>query len=101
MFGGPGAKQVAFASNATEALNIARGVLSGEIEDNTGGATHYHADYVSPSWADQLEETATIGAHIFYGGERGRQDVAAIYNNVDFVENYALPATSPAIQSVY
>ena len=29
-------------------------------------ATHYHADYVSPSWARFFELTARIGRHIFY-----------------------------------
>ncbi|MFN3230926.1 MAG: cell wall hydrolase [Alphaproteobacteria bacterium] len=31
-----------------------------------GDATHYHADYVSPGWADNLVKTATVGRHIFY-----------------------------------
>ena len=31
----------------------------------TEGATHYHADYVSPSWASSFEKTVKIGAHIF------------------------------------
>ena len=29
-------------------------------------ATHYHADYVQPRWAQFLELTARIGNHIFY-----------------------------------
>ena len=32
----------------------------------TNGATHYHAKYVTPYWADSLEETARIGSHVFY-----------------------------------
>ena len=32
----------------------------------TRGATHYHADYVAPDWAQNLERTTKIGQHIFY-----------------------------------
>lgn len=34
------------------------------IEDVTGGATFYHADYVHPGW--KLEKVIQIGRHIFY-----------------------------------
>ena len=44
------------------------------IENNkyrglTEGATHYHATYVSPSWARDLQLVGRIGAHIFYRWE--------------------------------
>jgi N-acetylmuramoyl-L-alanine amidase len=32
----------------------------------TKGATHYHAQKVSPSWAKKLAKTVQIGHHIFY-----------------------------------
>lgn len=32
----------------------------------TEGATHYHANYVSPNWASDLTLVGRIGAHIFY-----------------------------------
>ena len=35
----------------------------------TEGATHYHATYVQPSWAKQLQLVGRIGAHIFYRWE--------------------------------
>jgi spore germination cell wall hydrolase CwlJ-like protein len=35
------------------------------IEDFTGGALFYHADYVSPKWK-RLQVTTKIGRHIFY-----------------------------------
>jgi N-acetylmuramoyl-L-alanine amidase len=35
----------------------------------TEGATHYHADYVNPSWARTLTLTGTIGVHKFYRWE--------------------------------
>lgn len=31
-----------------------------------GAATHYHADYVSPSWANLMRKVRTIGDHLFY-----------------------------------
>ena len=30
------------------------------------GATHYHATYVKPSWANHLTKIVTINEHIFY-----------------------------------
>ena len=36
------------------------------ILDITDGATHYHADYVLPSWARTKKKTTEIGDHIFY-----------------------------------
>ena len=44
------------------------------IENNkyrglTEGATHYHATYVSPNWARDLQLVGRIGAHIFYRWE--------------------------------
>jgi spore germination cell wall hydrolase CwlJ-like protein len=34
--------------------------------DITDGATHYHADYVTPSWASSKTKTIEIEDHIFY-----------------------------------
>ena len=36
------------------------------LKDVTGGADHYHAIGIHPSWADPDKVTATIGTHIFY-----------------------------------
>ena len=35
----------------------------------TEGATHYHATYVEPQWAETLQLVGRIGAHIFYRWE--------------------------------
>lgn len=45
---------------------IAEVALSGFLLDVTGGADHYHADYVQPEWAKSLEMICIIGNHIFY-----------------------------------
>jgi spore germination cell wall hydrolase CwlJ-like protein len=56
-----------------QAMYIAEVVLSGfqqnfKIVDITEGATHYHAVYVDPRWANtgELDKVAKIGSHIFY-----------------------------------
>ena len=36
------------------------------VLDITDVATHYHADYVLPSWARTKKKTTEIGDHIFY-----------------------------------
>ena len=48
------------------ALAIARRALAGELPDPTGGATHYHAAWARPRWAEGRMPTARIGRHIFY-----------------------------------
>ena len=48
------------------ALRIARRAVIGALRDITDGADHYHADYVSPYWAEGQKPVTTIGRHIFY-----------------------------------
>lgn len=45
---------------------IAEEALAGRVFAPIGHATHYHADYVLPYWADSLDKTVQIGRHIFY-----------------------------------
>ncbi|HNS87519.1 MAG TPA: cell wall hydrolase [Parvularculaceae bacterium] len=49
-----------------EAEMLAGAVLAGIRKPVSRYATHYHADYVSPPWADTLTPTAVIGTHKFY-----------------------------------
>ncbi|MBT7100563.1 cell wall hydrolase [Candidatus Poribacteria bacterium] len=45
---------------------VAEAALSGVTADPTDGATHYYNPALAdPSWAAQLAETVTIGAHRF------------------------------------
>lgn len=53
---------VAFA----RAGKLADMMLDGTARILTDGATYYHADTVSPSWARSFERTAVIGDHFFY-----------------------------------
>jgi hypothetical protein len=48
------------------ARQIATAALDQSLPDRVGGATHYHAYYVAPSWASSLRKVSRIGAHIFY-----------------------------------
>jgi len=49
-----------------EAELMAGAVMAGIRAPVSRNATHYHADYVSPPWADTLSPTAVIGTHKFY-----------------------------------
>jgi spore germination cell wall hydrolase CwlJ-like protein len=50
-----------------DATRIAKAVLEGRTYlAEVGGSTHYHADYVKPSWSRRLKKMDVIGRHIFY-----------------------------------
>ncbi|TVQ37842.1 MAG: cell wall hydrolase [Geminicoccaceae bacterium] len=40
--------------------------VSGTLEDPTAGATHFHATYVTPGWAQSLYRIVQIDQHIYY-----------------------------------
>lgn len=48
------------------ARDVALRAIEGQLGSLALGATHYHADYVSPYWAPSLSRLTKIGAHIFY-----------------------------------
>lgn len=73
------------AQSMAYATAIAERVLSGGTSAIVGGATHYHANYVSPYWAPSLVKIATIGAHIFYRMP-GAPDFPAVAN-IDYARN--------------
>ena len=56
-------------------LTIASSIVYNNISfiDITDGATHYHADYVRPAWAEVKTRTTRIGNHIFYRWEKGQK----------------------------
>lgn len=46
---------------------IAITVLSGDVKDNTNGATHfYNPNIAQPAWRTELKKTTRIGNHDFY-----------------------------------
>jgi hypothetical protein len=58
--------RVPVASLWARSRKIAEDALAGKVFGPIGHATHYHADYVLPYWADSLDKTIQIGRHIFY-----------------------------------
>src|SRR5690349_5642728 len=48
------------------AYAIAEQAMNGSVYAPVGYATHYHANYVVPVWAQTLSKNAIVGAHIFY-----------------------------------
>ena len=49
-----------------QARKVAEQALKGKVYRPVGLATHYHADYVIPWWADSLVKLSAVGRHIFY-----------------------------------
>jgi spore germination cell wall hydrolase CwlJ-like protein len=45
---------------------VAEAALNGFVYAPVGWATHYHADYVLPTWASSMAKNAIVGAHLFY-----------------------------------
>ena len=55
-----------------QAWGVSQAVAQAVLDDPEGtvpilGASHYHADWVSPSWANNLQFLGQIGVHLFYG----------------------------------
>jgi len=52
-----------------DAMHVANGVYNQHLSELVEGATHYHADYVNPSWAETKTYVTRIDDHIFYRWE--------------------------------
>jgi spore germination cell wall hydrolase CwlJ-like protein len=63
--------RIPVASLWKQARRIASEALAGKVFAPVGHATHYHADYVLPYWADSLDKSIQIGRHIFYRFKSG------------------------------
>ena len=49
-----------------KSLYIADLALTGQYPDITEGSLYYHADFIYPYWADELQHVVTIDNHLFY-----------------------------------
>ena len=49
-----------------KSLFIADLALTGKYPDITEGSLWYHADFIYPYWADELQHVVTIDNHLFY-----------------------------------
>lgn len=74
---------------------VAQTALDGTLPDRVGGATHYHAYYVSPYWAPTLNRVARIGAHIFYQQKWAGSAQPAI--RADFIPARAVTPTPATV----
>ncbi len=45
---------------------IGQAMLAGEVYLPVGSATHYHTDWVLPSWSPKLEKIRAEGTHLFF-----------------------------------
>ena len=73
-----------------QAQSVAQAALAGSVDFEVGAATHYHADYVVPTWATTMVKLVKIGHHIFYRWPGAKPGVIA---------PPALPATDPAVET--
>jgi spore germination cell wall hydrolase CwlJ-like protein len=62
----PISNNIAEVEAADMATATANRIMYGIVADMTDGADHYHANYVTPGWADGLNYQSTIGDHLFY-----------------------------------
>lgn len=83
------------ALSMTNATAVANRVFDGLAATLIGGATHYHANYVSPYWAPSLVRVGAIGAHIFYRMP-GAPDFAAIVSVGTLRSETSARAVEPA-----
>lgn len=65
---------------------VAEAALDGLNPARAPGATHYHADYVSPYWAPSLAHVANIGRHIFYRPPGARDQATRMAALTSFAE---------------
>jgi len=81
-----------------QAKRIAGEALNGRVDAAVGHATHYHADYVVPYWADSLLKQVQIGHHIFYRLKGTLGSSAAFSQRYAGTEpNLAAPASTVAV----
>jgi spore germination cell wall hydrolase CwlJ-like protein len=83
------------------AQQVAVRVLAGQSADHVRGATHYHANYVSPYWAPSLTRVRQIATHIFYRtpGALLHQDGAPITVALSSTTEPALKTSAPGSRS--
>ena len=74
------------------ARRLAAEALAGYVYTPVGLSTHYHANYVYPSWAPTLRATRVIGAHLFYALPGARGSAAAFTDAYVGVEPFPRPS---------
>jgi hypothetical protein len=100
------------------AVQVATAALNGNVFAPVGWATHYHADYVVPTWASTMAKNAVVGAHLFYrwagawgqpsifsGGYSGHEPNAAALKAATLavphiIPGYGQPSLAQAIKDI-
>ena len=95
------------------AWQVAEAAISGYVYAPVGLATHYHANYVVPTWASSMAKNAVVGAHLFYrwhGGwgqpavftkaYAGREPDALALRNAALAVEHVTPAQSSVAQAI-
>jgi spore germination cell wall hydrolase CwlJ-like protein len=89
--------RVPIASLWARSRKIAEEALAGKVFAPIGHATHYHADYVLPYWADSLDKTVQIGRHIFYRLRSTLGDSRSFFQRYAGIEPQLLPQPADAL----
>jgi spore germination cell wall hydrolase CwlJ-like protein len=77
-----------------QAQQVAEQALAGKVFAPVGHATHYHADFVLPYWADSLDKSVQVGRHIFYRLKGGLGAGSAFRQRYGGIEPLPTPATT-------
>jgi spore germination cell wall hydrolase CwlJ-like protein len=59
-------ERIKYDENWIDSVRAAKSALTGKYDDLVDGATHYHAVYVTPEWANRLRFIVQIDNHRFY-----------------------------------
>lgn len=59
-------ERIKYDENWIDSVKAAKSALTGKYDDLVNGATHYHAVYVTPEWANRLRFIVQIDNHKFY-----------------------------------
>ena len=59
-------ERIKYDENWIDSVKAAKSALTGKYDDLVDGATHYHAVYVNPEWANRLRFIVQIDNHKFY-----------------------------------
>jgi spore germination cell wall hydrolase CwlJ-like protein len=59
-------ERIKYDENWIDSVRAAKSALTGKYDDLVDGATHYHAVYTTPEWANRLRFIVQIDNHKFY-----------------------------------
>lgn len=69
-----------------QARMVAMEMMTGRVEPVVGQATHYHTNWVHPSWSAQMQKIAAVDTHLFFrwrGGQGEPRAFSARYSGAE------------------